>query len=97
VQVFSFRFCYRLQASPTSTTAENERMLLYVCGATLEPYIDAGDVVSNEDPVAKSNLRQFQPSILERYSPRHTVGDGSCCYWAFLLALFGTEEKHSFI
>ena len=53
-----------------------------------------GDQRSCEDPTAVQILQQYQPSLLQRYSPRYVAADGNCCYTAVVLALFGTADFH---
>jgi len=52
------------------------------------------DQRSREDPTAVQILQQYQPSLLQRYSPRYVAADGNCCYRAVALPLFGTADFH---
>jgi hypothetical protein len=49
------------------------------------------------DKTAASLLDRHSSDMLKKYSPRSVYGDGNCCYRAAALALFGTQELHSYV
>ena len=44
-----------------------------------------------------SILRRFHGVLLETYTPLATVADGNCAYRAVSLAMFGTEDQHTYV
>jgi len=50
-----------------------------------------------EHTVSAKLLADYDPAILNRFSPRCVFGDGNCFYRAIALAMFGNQDYHLFI
>jgi len=77
----------RMREKTSYGTSEMMLISLYVGEVPV-----VGQQRSREDPTAVQILQQYQPSLLQRYSPRYVAADGNCCYRAAALALFGTAD-----
>jgi len=86
----------RLNASPTAKVAKSIVFLLTLYKAA-PPGTWSDQIPGAEDSVSKSILTVLAPHVLERYTPRATVGDGNCCFRAVSLALYNTEEHHGYV
>jgi len=86
----------RLRNAPNVPTAECILKLLTVYkAAPAPPWSDR--IAGDEDPTSVAILRMFSPSVLQRYTPRATFGDGNCCFRAVSLSRFDTEEHHGYV
>lgn len=58
---------------------------------------ELGQIPGREDATAVAILKKYSSAVLERSSPRSTIGDGNCGYRAVALSLFGTEDLHTYV
>ena len=85
---------YRLKTARSQQAAENEELLIGVYAGSPEVHTPAQD---HEDATAVTVLQQYQPAVLQQYSPRAVAGDGNCCYRYVSLALYGEQRHHMYV
>jgi len=85
----------RLTERPTADSARSIRKLLEIFSFHPSSSVQAAPQ-GFIDVDATSVLRRFHGVLLETYTPLATVADGNCAYRAVSLAMFGTEEQHSY-
>ena len=87
---------HRLRASLNAQTTDCLLFLLRIYDAKLaRPWSVV--VPGTKDATSARILRMCCSGVLQQYSPRSTVVDGNCAFRAVSLALFDTEDYHSFI
>jgi len=62
----------------------------------VEPDFDISNV-GYIDGIAVSVLRNYQQTMLAKYTPFQTYGDGNCCFRAVALSIFGTQSLHEYV
>ena len=73
--------------------AKSERLLLTVYHVNLPSPAEIR-MPGHEDINSVELLRAYQPSVLDLWSPRATIGDGNCLYRAVSLGAYGTQKYH---
>jgi hypothetical protein len=87
----------RLRADPTPVTVDNVLRLLSLYVPVSPQRVNVQSPPGREDNVSTAILRTYHGAMLQRLTPRATVGDGNCAFRAVSLALYATEAHHDYV